>query len=350
MIHDKARVYWRGLLLGTTIGDSVGLPAEGLNARRIGKWYRGAWRQRLLGKWGLVSDDTEHAVLTGECLARGDGEVDRFARCLGWRLRWWLLALPAEIGFATLRGLGKLWLGFAPRKSGVFSAGNGPAMRAAVIGGFWAEDPARLREHMEIATWMTHRDPKALTGALAIAGIAAWIRRHPSSPPAWETVAALLGEAGSDPEWREIQGKLARAVDRRQPVAALSRDLRKRDTPEVSGYIYHTVPVAVYAWYLHRGDFRGALEAVWSCGGDTDTVGAITGALAGASGWDIPAEWVTGYRDWPYGQARLSRLADALAGDAPPPAYHWPMLALPRNFIFMAIVLVHGLRRFLPPW
>ena len=50
----------------------------------------------------------------------------------------------------------------------------------------------------------------------------------------------------------------------------------------VTGYVYHTVPVAVYAWYRHFGCFEETVVAVLDCGGDTDTVGAIAGALAGA--------------------------------------------------------------------
>ena len=53
-------------------------------------------------------------------------------------------------------------------------------------------------------------------------------------------------------------------------------------TNGVTGYIYHTVPVAVYAWLRHYGDFRVTLEAVLDCGGDTDTVGAI------AARWPAP--------------------------------------------------------------
>jgi ADP-ribosylglycohydrolase len=48
-------------------------------------------------------------------------------------------------------------------------------------------------------------------------------------------------------------------------------------------YVYHTVPVAVYAWLRHYGDFRATVEAALDCGGDTDTVGATAGTLAGAT-------------------------------------------------------------------
>ena len=50
----------------------------------------------------------------------------------------------------------------------------------------------------------------------------------------------------------------------------------------VTGYMYHTVPVALHAWLTHPDDYRGAVQTAIRCGGDTDTVAAITGAIVGA--------------------------------------------------------------------
>ena len=93
----------------------------------------------------------------------------KFSANFAWRLRFWLLGLPAGIGFATLRSILKLWLGFPANKSGVFSAGNGPAMRAALIGVCHGNDPARMRALVRAATRITHTDPKAEFGAFAVA-------------------------------------------------------------------------------------------------------------------------------------------------------------------------------------
>jgi len=70
-----------------------------------------------------------------ERLPRSD--PDAFARSLAWRLRGWLAAPPAAVGWGTLRAIVKPWVGFPPRAGGVRSAGNGAAMRApgAIVGG-----------------------------------------------------------------------------------------------------------------------------------------------------------------------------------------------------------------------
>ena len=35
---------YRGLILGTAVGDSIGLPAEGISRMRAGKMFNGRWR------------------------------------------------------------------------------------------------------------------------------------------------------------------------------------------------------------------------------------------------------------------------------------------------------------------
>ena len=125
----------------------------------------------------------------------------------------------------------------------------------------------------------------------------------------------------------------------------------------VTGYIYHTVPVAVYAWLRHYGDFRATVEAALDCGGDTDTVGAIAGALAGATVGEagIPEPWLRGIIDWPRSVRLLrtvaDRLAEQLRSGAPlgEVSYFWPAV-LPRNLFFLLVVLFHGFRRLAPPY
>ena len=117
------------------------------------------------------------------------------------------------------------------------------------------------------------------------------------------------------------------------------------------------MPVAVYAWLRHYGDFRAAMEAASDCGGDTDTVGAIVGALAGGTvgAGGIPADWIAGIIDWPRSIGLLRKVAarlDRQKQERRPEGavrYCWPAV-LPRNLLFLIVVLVHGFRRLAPPY
>jgi ADP-ribosylglycohydrolase len=292
----------------------------------------------------MVSDDTEHTVFVAQCLAEEASDAAAFQRRLAWKLRGWILCLPAGVGLATLRAILKLWLGFPAGRSGVFSAGNGPAMRSAVLGVWFANDAERLREFVRASTRLTHTDPRAEAAALAVALTAAWGARHPEGE---ETSAIwdLWRDAGpEDAEWLAILRKLRSADEAGHSVAELARALGLGRG--VSGYAYHSVPVALYAWLRHDGDFRACLEAVLRCGGDTDTVAAIAGGLAALRS-PIPTEWIETLRDFPISTAYLRRLAETLEAREPLPWFVWPILPL-RNLGFLIIVLAHGFRRLIP--
>lgn len=347
----------RGLLIGTAVGDALGLPAEGLSRQRIQRLFKGHWRHRLIFGRGLISDDTEHTIFVAQSLLRHPDSPERFARRLGWQLRGWLLSLPAGIGFATLRAILKLSLGFSPSRSGVYSAGNGPAMRVAIIGAAFAHDPQRRAAYVAASTRITHTDPKALTGATAIAELSAWIthERLTQRPPLDPFVELLRRCGAGDRDWQAQVAAIEQAAQTDQTVAELATTLGL--AKGVSGYIYHTVPVVAYAWFRHCGDFRQTLTTVLDSGGDTDTTGAIVGALAGATVGEagIPAEWQAGIADWPRSLPLLRTLADRLTtvmatGQAVAPVgYFWPAIPL-RNLVFLLIVLAHGFRRLLPPY
>jgi len=343
-----------GVLLGTAAGDSVGLPAEGLGPETIRRRWPGPWRHRLLpAAKGMWSDDTEHTLMVAQCLLEHPEDAAAFQRALARRLRWWLAALPAGVGLATARAILRLWLGFGPERAGVFSAGNGPAMRCAVIGAYFAGDEKRRTDYVAACTRLTHTDPKALTAARAVAELVAAIVG--GRLPVGETPVALLAGLDADPLWQELVGNLAKAAAGGASVTEFAAGLGLRRG--VTGYAWHSVPVAIYAWWRHRGDFRAILEAAFACGGDTDTVGAIVGALAGAElGPDaIPADWLGGIREWPRSMRWVRSLAEALSRSAAshppvacrPPAWCWPAVPL-RNLFFLGVVLVHGLGRLIP--
>jgi ADP-ribosyl-[dinitrogen reductase] hydrolase len=346
-----------GILLGTAVGDALGLPAEGLHPARRRRMMPGPWRHRFLLRRGMISDDTEHTLFVGQSLLQHPDNVVAFQRCLAWRLRWWIMGLPAGLGLATARACVKLWLGFSPKRSGVFSAGNGPAMRSALIGGYLYRDVHAIKEFVLASTRLTHSDPRAATGALAIAQLAAWAVEHSASePPSIDLVTDMLLQiAPNDREWKEQVGGIQLAFTAGVSVAEFADSLGLQKG--VTGYMYHTVPVVVYAWLRHYGDFRSTMTAVLDCGGDTDTVGAIAGALAGATvgASGIPDKWLRGIVDWPRSVGLLRRIANRLSQQQREGralgavSYAWPAI-LPRNLLFLLVVLAHGFRRLAPPY
>jgi ADP-ribosyl-[dinitrogen reductase] hydrolase len=337
-----------GVILGTAVGDALGLPRENLSPRRARRLFGPPpLRHRFVLGRGMTSDDTEHTCLVAQALLRQPRDAQRFARSLAWGLRWWLLGLPAGTGRATLRATLKLWLGFPPARSGVFSAGNGPAMRSALLGVCLGHDLDRLRDFVRVSTRLTHTDPRAERGALLVALA---VHHGPSG-----FFARAREVAEGDTELAGLLTRMEEHLARGSTAAELADALGL--SRGVTGYIYHSGTLALYGWLRHPDDFRAAVEEVIDLGGDADSTGAIAGAVSGAclGAEAIPEEWVRGLWEWPRSVAWMRALAGRLAEASPEgqgrgalPLF-WPGL-LPRNLLFLGLVLLHVGRRVLPPY
>ena len=345
-----------GCLLGTAVGDALGLPAEGLSARRQQRMLPSLERYRFVFGRGMCSDDTDHACMLAQAVTVSGGSPARFVASFAWHLRFWLLGLPAGIGSATLRSILKLWLFVPPQISGVRSAGNGPAMRSALLGVlFHAEEPL-LVMHCSAATTVTHRDPRAESGALAIALAARSAMRGESRETYLAHLRRLLapfGAAGS-----ELVALVERACEsavRGETTGQFALALGCERG--VTGYMYHSVPAALHAWFLHPRSLVAALQGVIRCGGDTDTVAAMTGAIVGAGVGKagIPPQFLTDLWDWPRGVPWMEEVARRAADSTGrrvrnSALYISPLWLLARSALFLLLVLGHGFRRLAPPY
>lgn len=349
-----------GCLLGTAVGDALGLPYEGLSPQRQRRLFPHPDRHQLVFGKGMVSDDTEHTCMVAQSLIVAAGNSDIFTRNLAARLRWWLVRLPAGVGFATLRSIGKLWLGFSPSHSGVYSAGNGAAMRSAIIGVCYGDRPQLMVELVQCSTRITHSDRKAEFGAIAVA-LAAYLSSTNISIDSDEYFDLLSQLLPTATDFLDLIGLAIVSVsaDETTPEFAINMGWKRG----ISGYVYQTVPIAIHAWLSHQENYRDAVLAVIKCGGDTDTTAAIVGGIVGArvGKIGIPTGWLTNLAEFPCNIYYLEQLGSRLATanlyekgytneqhtkQFPPslPVY----LVCLRNLFFLLVVIFHGFRRCLP--
>jgi poly(ADP-ribose) glycohydrolase ARH3 len=293
-----------GALLGTFVGDALGMPFEGVPPGAIP--VRLEMVEARLGR-GTYTDDTEMMIVLAESLIE-DGSVqpESLAR------RFLERHDPRRgYGAGTLRVFAH-WrdgvpVGVAARLvfGGQGSVGNGAAMRIAPVGVRFAGDPGCLREQARRSATVTHAHPFGIDGAVAqAAAVAAAVRGDDVVTAAREavetdemrrqldTVADLLPEPLADP--REIAEALGNGST----------------APE-------SVPAAVYA-ACRTDDFREAVTFAVRCGGDTDTIAAMAGAIAGARHGRkaIPSSWLDVLEDGAYGRSHVERLAAGLAAEA----------------------------------
>lgn len=342
-----------GCMLGAAVGDAAGLRREGLSRRRAQRLY-GARdvRPELICGRGFCSDDTEHTLLVAYSLALSGCDPIGFERELARQLKRWIATAPVGVGLATLKACVKLLLGFGPARSGVRSAGNGPAMRSTLLGVV-----ATSREHLvelnHRSTRLTHTDARAEEGSLLVAR-AAGLKQTGSS----QTPLEFLQEAARSLEGEELRGRIENAA------LALERDESPQEFAAsqgwgegVTGYVNQTVPAALYCWARFPDDLRACVTSAVLLGGDADSVASIAGAVCGANiGVNaVPPDWVELLSEWPRTPAWMATLAQALAAAADrqtpnqSPSLRWGATLL-RNGFVAAIVIGMALRRLLPPY
>ncbi len=312
-----------GCILGTAVGDALGLPYEGVSPARAPRLLGPPNRYRFCFGRGMISDDTEHTCMVAasliEALAEenAEHEVEVFTRQLASRLRWWILTLPAGVGKATARSGIRLWLGYKPENAGVVSAGNGPAIRAAIFGAA-IDDVPRMLQFVRTSSRLTHTDPKAEYGAIAVALAAREAKQLRVEGSArvdanrWLTgVVEAIGDDGAELSDLLRRATASVAVGETTIDFASSLGLGKG----VTGYTYHTVPVVIHAWLSHPSDFQQAVTTIIECGGDADTTAAIVGGIVGAGvgSEGIPVKLTAGILESPRSVAWMRTLGESLA-------------------------------------
>jgi ADP-ribosyl-[dinitrogen reductase] hydrolase len=307
----------RNSLLGTALGDSLGLPYEGLSARRGRKLMPFPLRQRLLGNKGTISDDTVQSALVLSALMRCDGDIEVFRTLVGKDLRKWFLAIPPGIGLATIKACCRLLVGISPSRSGVDSAGNGAAMRSAVIGAALCEEPELRMQFVEASARVTHTHPDAIAGAQVIA-LAASIYAKGGSTTMMQQIAVLT------PGWNWN-----------------SEEVLENPT----GYVIPSVIAAIMCCiYPPRTTLEYGIERAISLGGDTDTIAAMVGGILGADPNFKPVDpsWMR-YMGWP----QPNEIA-AISIESRFRASYLRLLG--QHLVALPAILAFGFRRLLPPY
>ncbi len=285
----KMREKFKGCLLGTAVGDALG-----------------SSRGEFSGRW---TDDTHMTMgLAQSLVERGgfDGEHLAWTFLRNYEREPWRGYAPGPPTVFSLLRAGVPW-NEASRHlfGGRGSYGNGAAMRVAPVGLLYHDDPVRLREVAEAQSLLTHAHELGREGAVlqARAVSLALLAPPPSSFDPFDFLEELEGFT-SHPVYLEKLGRVRRMLE--------EGGRRERVVRELGNGVeaHRSVPTALCSFLLHFGSFKEALLYAVGLGGDTDTIGAMTGALSGAYHGEggIPEEW----RERVERREELEALADDL--------------------------------------
>jgi ADP-ribosyl-[dinitrogen reductase] hydrolase len=277
---------YRGTLLGLAVGNSLGLPVEFLTAAEIRRLHPRGVREIRAEETRLPwDDDLAQAVILAEAILEHDtlGHDDLAARLLAW-----FEETGRGMGAQTRAVLQALKRGMLPSEAakhvwgrhGGTPAGNGAVMRCPPVAMRWPRDTERLYKETEASARVTHHDPRCVWSAFAINLAVA---------------EALNGRVTTI-------GAVIEALDRVQAgphtlsaaasVSGRGLEHLKLDGTEI-GFTLKAMQVGL--WCLeHAESFEESLVAVIQAGGDTDTNGAVAGAVLGAihGAGAIPERWI----------------------------------------------------------
>lgn len=293
---------FRGALVGTAVGDALGAPMEGrivVPARYLDSIEDDPPELRY-------TDDTAMTIGVAHSLVQSDGfDGAHMAATLAsnyekepWRGYG---AGPPQVFAMLARGLA--WDQAASTLfGGEGSYGNGAAMRVAPVALHAYPNRHRAAEVAHLTALITHSHQEGIDGAIVQA----------------VAVTSLLGADAAD-ELAELPSALMSHVESsvfRSKLMFIDRHIGDRRLVELAevlgtGIAAHaSVPTALASFLSHPDSFAEAVKAAISLGGDTDTIAAMTGALAGAYlGFSaIPQSWRA-----VEGAEELSSLAESLA-------------------------------------
>ena len=297
---------FRGALLGLAVGEALGAPADFLTAEQIEERF-GVIMEMLGGgcnevQLGEATDATDMMLCLAESLADTTGfhPEDIMDRYLAW-----FESGPRDVSLTVRTVLlsfrsGTHW-DLASRRAfeilGSPTASNGSLMRCAPLALLFCGDAEARHAASRRESTLTHFESLAGWACVAFNDL---------------LDAAIAGEL------REELPSIAHTIDEEdRRVSATLREALEAEPEEVqsSAFVLDTLGTAVWA-VLRTDSYEEAVCLAVNLGNDADTVGAVTGALAGAAYGEtgIPPRWL----DPLLLRSRVTSVADRLADLAYP--------------------------------
>jgi len=271
-----------GCLVGSAIGDALGASFEGCGSGDIR-----IEDIRFGGRW---TDDTHMMMGLSESLAANKGfSSEHMAQTFlrNWEREPWRGYGPGPPRVFRMIKSGVPWNEAAKRLyGGKGSFGNGAAMRVAPVGLLYYDDVEKLREVACRSAEITHTHELGKEGATIQA----------------YAVALALQTKTSNLEPGEFLDKIAQFTRNKVYKEKLEKAralLPVEDKQEIIRNLgntveaFNSVPTAIYCFAKKHQSCAGAVLYAVSLGGDTDTIGAMTGAITGAyrGEEDLPNSW-----------------------------------------------------------
>ena len=296
-----------GALAGLALGDALGMPTQAMSPEQIRAVYG-----RITGlvdgdasqpyapgmPAGSVTDDTEQTLLVASLLVRGRGsssgrvalDAGEFAHALlAWEDSMIERGSLDLLGPSTKAALERVRAGEDPLTVGGTGTTNGAAMRVTPIGiAMSTADPEAFADAIWSSCQVTHATRQGFqSAALVAAAVSMGIDTARSTAPdlrglLWKAVTYVdsLPERGAWTPDPDVVAATRRAM---QLVANPASSSLECLVEQVGTSVASAQAIPMAFALLARDPSPQALLDAANIGGDTDTIGAIAGAILGAA-------------------------------------------------------------------
>ena len=296
-----------GALAGLALGDALGMPTQAMSPEQIRAVYG-----RITGlvdgdasqpyapgmPAGSVTDDTEQALLVASLMVRGRGsssgrvalDAGEFAHALlAWEDSMIERGSLDLLGPSTKAALERVRAGEDPLSVGGAGTTNGAAMRVTPIGiAISTEDPQAFADAVWSSCQVTHATRQGFQSAALVAAAVSMGIDTPRS--AASDMTALLWKAVSYVDslpkrgaWTPDPHVVAATRRAMQLVANPASSSLECLVEQVGTSVASAQAIPMAFALLARDPSPQALLDAANLGGDTDTIGAIAGAILGAA-------------------------------------------------------------------
>ena len=287
----------KDILLGTAIGDALGFPVQFIPRETVQKDpVIGMGKCRTFeSPSGIWSDDTSLSLCLADSLCSGYNLRDIASKFIEWLFEglWTPNNKAFDIGITTMQAISNLRNRIEPKFAGLNGEkdnGNGSLMRIAplipYIYGLVEEQQIQIIS--EVSS-LTHRHPRSILACIFLCKFAIQYLATKEIPTAFAYTQKEIKYLLTQEKFKNECSHFDRLVNL---TYEQFRNIAKNDIKS-TGYVIDTLEASLWSVFNHDS-FKDSVLCAVNLGYDADTVGAITGALAGIIyGHDsIPEEWL----------------------------------------------------------
>ncbi|WNJ17652.1 ADP-ribosylglycohydrolase family protein [Pontibacter sp. G13] len=291
------------MLFGLAIGDALGVPFEFRSSEQMRQFPAtdmvgfGTHNQPA-GTW---SDDSSLTFCLAEALVEGYSLEGAASRMVAFKEQnyWTPRGELFDIGLTTSQELSQLaeqLSGGEPSKlnrriliENEEANGNGALMRISpLLFQIWSMKPVDQYQAIFEQAALTHPHSRSAMACMMYLNFMRHLIKGIDKHRAYELMKGIIRSL-----WDRISYKES---ERMHFDRIMNGDIRKLDRSELrsGGYVMETIEATFWCLLMEDGYSQTVLSAI-NLGHDTDTTGAVVGALAGVyyGLGDIPEDWLT---------------------------------------------------------